>query len=200
MPNQEQHIPIDLPPDALVLEFAGNLVIHGLVELSMLDVGCSTGRNTRYLAKQGHSVLSVDNDPSELRDARYLAKAHGLPTEGYFNADARNLPNFGRLFDGVLLLDMSHLVPKVVGQRVLEIASHLVTPGGFFVASSYVADPTVRTERNKERSLQPGFLTEMFTGEGWDIRFSREIRNPSRVVNGKEQMNSRDQIIAQKLR
>ncbi|MBN2382200.1 class I SAM-dependent methyltransferase [bacterium] len=70
--------------------------------LSILDIGCGTGRHTLELTKRGYSVVGVDLSDSQLERARQKAEmAHLLTT--FQKHDARNMP-FLHEFDLIIML------------------------------------------------------------------------------------------------
>ncbi|HEY8471650.1 MAG TPA: class I SAM-dependent methyltransferase [Natronosporangium sp.] len=75
-------------------------LIHDLLpaSASILDLGCGTGRLAEPLARLGHPVTGVDNEPEMLAELRLATGVH---------ADIVSL-DLGQQFDAVLL--MSHFV------------------------------------------------------------------------------------------
>src|SRR5690242_18862228 len=65
----------------------------------VLDIGAGTGRTTLALARAGHDVTALDNDPELLAELR--RRAGGLPVEVVL-ADAREF-DLGRRFAVVLV-------------------------------------------------------------------------------------------------
>lgn len=70
--------------------------------LSILDVGCGTGRHTIELAKRGYKVTGIDLSENQLQLARKKA-AHEKLDIPFLQADARNLP-FHAEFDAAIML------------------------------------------------------------------------------------------------
>lgn len=54
-----------------------NIPIRG----KLLDIGCGTGRNSNWLAKQGFEVTGIDISPIAIKKATERAKALGLPVD-----------------------------------------------------------------------------------------------------------------------
>lgn len=63
-------------PNQFLAEFAA-----GLSPRRVLDLGCGQGRNSVWLAKQGHTVAGVDQSEVGLGQSRRLAEQHGVQAE-----------------------------------------------------------------------------------------------------------------------
>ena len=70
--------------------------------LSILDVGCGTGRHSIELAKRGYSVTGIDLSQDQLARAREKAAAEKV-TIDFQQQDARDLP-FHNEFDVAIML------------------------------------------------------------------------------------------------
>jgi ubiquinone/menaquinone biosynthesis C-methylase UbiE len=70
--------------------------------LSILDVGCGTGRHTIELTKRGYRVTGIDLSEAQLRRAREKAAKEMLDIT-FLQADARCLP-FESRFDAAIML------------------------------------------------------------------------------------------------
>jgi SAM-dependent methyltransferase len=97
----------------------------GRTDLTVLDCGCGTGHNLRYLARYG-ATFGIDLTAAGLA----LAQSAGRPLT---RADAARLPFSSGQFDLVTAFDMLQCV-RDDGQAVREIARVLKT-GGHFVGT-----------------------------------------------------------------
>jgi len=70
--------------------------------LTILDIGCGTGRHTIELAKRGYTVVGIDLSDSQLARAREKAERQGLHID-FKKLDARELP-FENEFDAAIML------------------------------------------------------------------------------------------------
>lgn len=94
----------------------------------VLDAGCGTGRVAVELARRGHDIVGVDNDPSMLE----VARAHDGPR--WVDADLAGL-DLAERFDLVVAAGnvVVFLEPGTQAQVVARLAQHLV-PGGLLVS------------------------------------------------------------------
>ncbi len=91
-------------------------------------VACGQGRDARYLASQGASVVALDISARLLSAARQLEP--GQPRITYLRASAMAIPLATAAFDGVLchlaLMDIADLTSTVSG------IARILRPGGWF--------------------------------------------------------------------
>ena len=109
----------------------------------ILDLGCGVGRIARGLARHGHAVVGVDNEPAML---------HELPpgVEGVL-ADVVQV-RLGREFDVVLLA--SHFLNDVDGvPALLATAREHLAPGGVLAAEVYPPGFEWSTLEGRTRTL-----------------------------------------------
>ncbi len=69
----------------------------------LLDAGCGIGRHSILLAKDGFSVLGIDNVPLYIEKAKVAASSYHLPNAKFLQMDVRTL-SYENTFDGVLSL------------------------------------------------------------------------------------------------
>ena len=94
----------------------------------VLDAGCGTGRVAVELARRGHDVAGVDNDPSMLEVARRSAQVR------WYDADLADL-DLPERFDLVVAAGnvVVFLAEGTEQEVVRRLAAHLV-PGGVLVS------------------------------------------------------------------
>jgi ubiquinone/menaquinone biosynthesis C-methylase UbiE len=103
-------------------------IIGGLPVGVAIDVGCGTGRHSRYLADRGHRVIGIDTSPEML--ARAQAKA---PRAWFIEADLRDFPIPDDSVDLVVCcLTLTHL-PDL--HTVLAEFVRILRPGGDVILS-----------------------------------------------------------------
>lgn len=195
--NPNQPPLIDMPPDPFVRQFAAGLALEQEVSLDVLDVGCGTGRHSRYFAQLGHNAVGFDNDLNAIQDAvRFARQANVTSTNHYAVGSITNLPT-AKLFDVVLVNEVLNYIPKISSRNVLTEADKLTKPGGYNLVSGYLLDSTVRGVANLARCFEPGELESTYAD--WRIIDWELIESPVSFFRNKEYINSRVKMLAQKI-
>ena len=102
--------------------------------ISMLDLGCGTGRTTLPLANQGFNVIGLDLSWGLLNDL------HGQGSQiGVVQADASSLPFAAQRFDIVLFSHngLDCIFPLASRQMALREVARVLRKDGFFIFSSH---------------------------------------------------------------
>ena len=148
--------------------------------LNVLEIGCGTGANLWYLAREGFSTYGLDGSKVALERATSRLKQENL-TAQLTQGDAMQLPYPSDFFD--LVLDVECIYANTMkDSRVIlsEVARVLKKGGGFFSKTFMVGTygdgmgPTVPGEPNTyqeltEGALRPGYGVIRFSSED-DIR------------------------------
>lgn len=108
------------------------LAERGAFSGRVLDVGCGSGENSRYLASLGLSVVGVDGSPNAIAQARAAADAEGMEVE-FQVADAFDLQALGRRFDTVLDSAFLHVLgdPPERRRAYTDQVAQVLAPGGW---------------------------------------------------------------------
>jgi 2-polyprenyl-6-hydroxyphenyl methylase/3-demethylubiquinone-9 3-methyltransferase len=101
--------------------------------LSLLDLGCGGGLVAEPMARLGFAVTGCDAGADAVRAAEAHARESGLSL-AYCVATAEALAAEGDRFDVVLALEIVEHVADV--DAFVQVASHLVKPGGLFVVAT----------------------------------------------------------------
>ncbi|MBC7707955.1 class I SAM-dependent methyltransferase [Polaromonas sp.] len=190
--NNECHI--QPAPGETISELASYMAAHALTRQVILDYGCGSGRNSRYLSEKGHHVVAVSNDFAETRSAAMK------PCDGrvsYVVGDARQ-PMFSSQFDAVLSNQVLHLMSKRDSRNVLRIMRGLTKIGGLNAVSGYLVTEDVLAAKNREQCFVPGELASSYLNTGWQIIDYREVARPVQTHQGQELVSSTALIIARK--
>jgi SAM-dependent methyltransferase len=88
--------------------------------LTVVDVGCGSGRASRELAGLGASVIAIEPDPIQAAKNREAEPAPGV---AFVEARAEDLPIVSGLADGVVFFRSLHHVPVEAMEAALEEAA-----------------------------------------------------------------------------
>lgn len=136
----------------------GILREHGLGEVSVLEVGCGTGRHALELAARGHRVHGIDlSDGMLVRAASLRASAGALAESLSFEPGDARTYRTERTFRAVISLFhvMSYQTSNADLLAAFRTAAAHLAPGGLFVFDCWYG-PAVLTERpeHRERTLE----------------------------------------------
>lgn len=108
---------------------------------SVLELGCSTGDDSLWLAEQGWQVTGADISPSAIATATRLAAEHHLSGSTHFIcADlSTDLPTGA--FDLVTALYFQSPFEDFPRGEILHKAAHQLKPGGHLLVVSHAAGP-----------------------------------------------------------
>jgi SAM-dependent methyltransferase len=109
-------------PDPLLVELAGALPAG-----RALDLGCGSGRNAIWLARQGWQVTGIDGSAVGLAKARQQAEAARVAVE-LVQADILEEQLAGGHYDLVVMANL-HFPPEALG-LALDRAAKALAPGG----------------------------------------------------------------------
>ncbi|KAL3699931.1 hypothetical protein R1sor_017953 [Riccia sorocarpa] len=145
-------------------EFSGGALVSDI-----LDMGCSTGNSSRFLANyfKTAQVTGLDLSPYFLSVAQYLEKRDTDCTEYrrksiqfvHGNAESSNLPS--KSFDIVTIAFMLHECPQNAARNILKEAHRLLKPGGTIA----VTDQSPKSKIIQE--LPPALFMLMKSTEPW---------------------------------
>jgi SAM-dependent methyltransferase len=112
----------------------------------VLDLGCGTGRHTRYLVDQGFEVFACDSSSEALDEAARLA-----PEATLGKCDFTSLPYEDSFFDAILC---NHVIQHGFFDDVRKAVGEIVRvlkPGGFlFLVAVSTSHPKALTGREVE--------------------------------------------------
>jgi 2-polyprenyl-3-methyl-5-hydroxy-6-metoxy-1,4-benzoquinol methylase len=117
-------------PNAFLVEQASRLAPGS----DVLVPGDGEGRNSVWLAKQGHSVTAMDASSVGLQKAQALATEQGVALQTVFGDLADWAPEPGQ-FDAVVLIYV-HL-PEAIRQAAHRRLAAGLRPGGWLVLESF---------------------------------------------------------------
>jgi ubiquinone/menaquinone biosynthesis C-methylase UbiE len=144
----------------------------------VLDVGCGTGENALYLAKQGHKVVGVDIVSEAIRRAKTKAESRGLDVS-FLVGDALHLQVLRRQFDTIVDSGLFHTFSD--DQRTIfrdSLGSVLKRGGAYLMLCFNEHEPTWwgGPRRVTQRELRACF------SKNWKINYIREARFDSNLA------------------
>lgn len=113
-----------------------------------IDLGCGTGTNAIYLAKQGWQVVGVDFSGKALSKARRKSKSYGVKVD-FIHDDVSVLSKVQGSFDLILDIGCFHSLSPSQKQNYLKRAGELLAPDGYFLLYGFINRPPNTT------SIQP---------------------------------------------
>jgi len=116
-----------------------------------LDLGCGTGTNAIYLAREGWEVVGVDFSALAIRWARRRGRRARVRCR-FYRADVTDLSFLRDPFDLALDIGCLHSVPAEGWERYAAGLARLVQPGGLYMLYAF----TPRPDRPTPRGVAPG--------------------------------------------
>ncbi len=181
-------------PTSDVAEFYGSFKKNSLI----LDVGCGEGRNSIFLAEQGHRVDAFDISEAGIKKAIKLA--------GLKKADVNFWPQdlaefeFEKEYDVILSHGVLHLPEKKVRNALIKKAKHHTKTGGYNLIGIFTNKlPAAPDLAVFTKSLfDIGEILDMYSD--WEIADHQEGTFKDEHPGGIRHEHAYERIIAQKLR
>ena len=98
-----------------------------------LEVGCGTGADAVYLARQGFEVTAVDASPQAIERARHRARLEAAPV-CFLLADVFELDQPADPFDFIYDAGFYHFIRQADLDRYLDLLWRTTRPGSFYLA------------------------------------------------------------------
>jgi len=159
---------------------------HITPEMSVLDAGCGSGRNLRWLAAQGARVFAVDRDAAAVERVRAL----GLDEQHARVAEVDALPFEEDSFDAVMAVAVLHFAR---GEKhftaMLDELARVLRPGGILfmrLASSIGLEGRVQARGDRQYELPDGtrrFLVDEPFLLAQTARLGGELVDPLKTTN-----------------
>lgn len=111
-------------------------------DLTVLDLGCGTGRNSNYLAERGNSVIGIDLASNALQMASERAKKAGLEEQVTYihQSIGKPLPFKDNYFDLILDITASNSIKSSEREVYLKESSRVLKPGGYMILRALCKD------------------------------------------------------------
>jgi SAM-dependent methyltransferase len=102
---------------------------EGQITGRVLDIGCGTGDNARFLARQWLDVVAIDFLPEAIDRARRTAEAEGVSID-WRVGDALRLSDLAESFDTIIDSGLFHVFPGATRDKYVEGLAHVTRRGG----------------------------------------------------------------------
>ncbi len=116
----------------------------------VLELGCGTGENAVYLARQGFEVTACDIVPLAIERAQAKARAAGVQVR-LLTADVLALPDLGPPFPFVFDRGLYHVVRRSNLVGYLKTLEQVTAPGGWYLTLAGNANDPVTAEHGPPR-------------------------------------------------
>ncbi|MDO8590163.1 MAG: class I SAM-dependent methyltransferase [bacterium] len=108
---------------------------------SVLDVGCGSGIESKYLIQKGFDVTGIDFSEKMIEIAK-----REVPEGKFQTLDLKDIDKLDGVFDAVFMQAVLLHVPKHEAQKVIEKIGDKLKSGGYF----YIAVKERRSDRAEE--------------------------------------------------
>ncbi len=177
------------PPARLLTDWFPRLDIHGGIAL---DLGCGSGAEAEYLAKNGMMVDAIDK--SEAAIAYATERCRGLTVDA-IQGDFREFdlrPNYYALAVAISALPF---VPKEECRALIERVKNSLKPSAAIIIGVYGLEHAWAA-----RADMSFWLIDEFKAlwDGWEILTMNEYKGPWPLVSGEEIFQHRIHLVAKK--
>ena len=187
--NTPDHFIWGTQPSALARE-AGDLAGH---HSRVLDLGCGEGRDSVFLAAQGHAVIGIDMSLDGLRKAERLAEDRGVHV-AWVCVALPDLPLRGP-FDLVYSSGSIHYVARSDRGAMFKHLQGLTRPGGHHAHVVFTERRIYREKNEVVHYFTPNELREAY--RGWIVLRHEEGLIPC-AQDGVRHVHSVETILAQR--
>ena len=157
--NSRRHLLFTAARYKFAMKMIGNLYEQN--EKTILDLGCSDGFGTWYVAEFAKSVLGVDFDEEAIEYAKNYYGSNERETGGGISYKLENFLNkkYGE-FDGVVSFDvLEHIYPENEDSYMKTVLMNLKDTGTFVVGT-----PSLETQQYSKKNVT-GAHVNVYKGE-----------------------------------
>lgn len=104
--------------------------------VKLLEVGCGTGANIWYLAREGFDVSGADGSAQALSILQQRLKAENLMCSTHCG-DITQLPYADQTFDGIIDCECIYCNTKEHSGRILDEIRRVLKPEGLFLSMTF---------------------------------------------------------------
>lgn len=126
------------PPEELIRFIARNFYnVTNRSEFVILEIGCGTGANLWYLAREGFSTYGIDGSEVGIERARVRLTSDGLNADLRVG-DAMRLPYPDDFFDAVIDVECLYSNSLKDSKVILAEIKRSLKPGGVFFSKTFM--------------------------------------------------------------
>jgi cyclopropane fatty-acyl-phospholipid synthase-like methyltransferase len=152
------------------------LVRHGEITGSVVDIGCGSGENALFFAQEGLEVWGIDSSPLAIQKAQEKGAQRGL-TAHFLVLNALELAKIDRTFDTATDSGLFHTLSDEDRPLFVKNLAAILSPkGSYFMLCFSDREPAgYGPRRITEREIRETF------SDGWSIRYIRPAIFESRT-------------------
>lgn len=130
----------------------------------LLEVGCGTGANLWFAAREGFSVYGIDGSAAALEAAKARFAAESLAGE-FVRGDAAALPYPDAFFDGALDVACLYSNAQDDARRIVAEVRRVLKPGGLFFSRTFMTGSAgLASDRGVVRLMTEDDIPVLYTG------------------------------------
>ncbi len=149
-------------------------------ELSLIDIGCGSGRLTLLLAPEVGRIVGIDRDAVAIREARWLARKRSLANARFVVADAE-VVEYRRWRPRMVVAHLS------MSDAIIERAGRALAPGGSLAFVCFHVDQWKETGKISRFAYSEGRMSAVLGATGFvpeRLEVEREVAEFSTVADG----------------
>mgnify|MGYP001595571231 CR=1 FL=1 len=149
-------------------------------ELSLLDIGCGSGRLTLLLAPEVGRIVGIDRDAVAIREVRRLARKRSLANARFVVADAE-VVEYGRWRPRMVVAHLS------MSDAIIERAGRALAPGGSLTFVCFHVDQWKETGKVSRFAYSEERMSAVLGATGFvpeRLEVEREVAEFSTVADG----------------
>lgn len=165
-------------PSEFLVRYVGRNFSKGKERSGMkvLEVGCGTGANLWFLAREGFSVFGIDGSAVGLERAKKYLSAEGLDAD-LRHGDIVSLPYDDETFDAVVDVECVYANSLKDSKKIVSEIFRVLKPGGKFFSITFMTG-TYGDGQGQALKDEPNTYSELSEGalkKGYGIiRFTSE--------------------------
>ncbi|HHT9843838.1 TPA: methyltransferase domain-containing protein [Legionella pneumophila] len=170
-------------------------------KMSILDIGCGSGRNPLYFALSGHDIIGVDKNENAIENIRHIAAQEQLSNiKAHVHDLSQPLPIKDKSFDFIYsTVALQFLNPSSIKPLLTQLQSLTSTGGMHFLVFPIKAEP-YRYPESFTYLAETNELYHFYQDSGWSILEYKEKPGQLHKLDetGKPKQGIFGQLLAQK--